>query len=131
MPVEDEYFADTGFKVNEFYIGVGLHSQHFYAQYGHIIFLRRDGMIIMAQPTEISPLYRNVTLRPPTEIDLSAYHDFKFTFTDFVLQIEIDDFVTQFNLGEMDKVLGPGLIRFQSFLNWMAISEIQIDEDVT
>ena len=37
----------------EAWIGVGLRSQHFFANFGHVLYLKKDGRIILVEPNEI------------------------------------------------------------------------------
>lgn len=109
------------------WIGVGLRSQHFFANFAHIFYLRRDGTIIMVEPNEQQPkFYEDIVLRSATQIDLSTFHDFQITFTESTLRVQVDDFTHTFNVRQMQKVFGPGLIRFQSYKSWMAIKRVRV-----
>lgn len=109
------------------YIGVGLRSQHFYAGYAHIIYLNHEGQITIAHPTEQPPgFYEDIILRYPTPIDLTSYHHFKIDFNNTILDIQIDDFHHGLPVHQMKKILGPGLIRFQSHMSWMAIKQLTV-----
>lgn len=110
------------------FIGVGLRSQHFYAGYGHIIYLNHEGQITIAQPTDQPPhFYEDVVLRSKTPIDLMSYHDFQIAFSESGLDIRIDDFHRILSVGDIKKVLGPGLIRFQSHMSWMVIRQLTVN----
>jgi hypothetical protein len=64
------------------WIGVGVRSQHFYANYGHVFYIKRDGSITITQPNEVSPnFYADELLRGVTEIDESRFHNFHVRFT--------------------------------------------------
>ncbi len=109
------------------FIGVGLRSQHFYAGYAHIVYVNHEGQITIAQPNEQPPnFYKDIILRPPTPIDLTSYHRFKIDFNETVLDIQIDEFHHVFQVDRMEKVLGSGLIRFQSHMSWMAIKQLAV-----
>ncbi len=109
------------------YIGVGLRSQHYFANFAHILYLNRDGSIVLTEPNEEPPqFYTDIPLRPATSIDLTAQHQFKITFNESVLSVQIDDFSRTFQVATMKKVFGPGLIRFQSHSSWMAISQVKV-----
>lgn len=109
------------------WIGVGLRSQNPYANFAHTFYLRRDGNIIITEPDEESPkLYKDNVLREATPIDLTAYHHFKIVFNESTLSVQVDDFSHSFQVAQMKKVFGPGLIRFQSFNSWMAISQVKV-----
>lgn len=109
------------------YIGVGLRSQHYYANFAHILYLKRDGSIVITEPNEDPPLfYKDNVLRQATPIDLTAYHHFRVVFNESVLSVKVDDFSHTFQVAQMKKVLGPGLIRFQAHKSWMAINQVKV-----
>jgi hypothetical protein len=108
------------------YIGVGLRSQHFYAPFGHIVYLNRDGSIKMAQPDESAAGYHDLTLRSPQTFDVNASHRFTFTFDDSTLTVTIGDFNREFEIAEMPEVLGPGLIRLQAHMAWMGLERLTL-----
>jgi hypothetical protein len=111
---------------DEAWIGVGLRSQHFYANFAHLLYLKKDGSIVLTQPNEIAPtFYTDKQLRGTTRIDLSGFHHFHIRFTQDILLLEIGDFSISLEVARMPKVFGPGLIRFQSSLSWMAIKGIR------
>ncbi len=54
-------------KREEAWIGVGLRSQHYFANYAHIFYLRANGMIIITEPNENLPqFYQDKILRDRT-----------------------------------------------------------------
>ncbi len=113
----------------EAWIGVGVRSQHFFANYAHILYLKRDGAIILTEPDESKPnSYWDRPLREPTKIDDSAFHYFHVRFDAKNFFVAIDDFSESFEVAKLPKVYGPGLIRFQSSHSWMAISGIRASE---
>jgi hypothetical protein len=108
------------------WIGVGFRSQHFYANYSHLLRLNPNGFINIAQPNEIPPdFYTDKPLRGATPIDRTGFHHFHIRFTHDMLLLEVDDFSTTLDVANLPKVFGPGLIRFQSSLSWAAIKEIR------
>jgi hypothetical protein len=114
---------------NDAWIGVGLRSQHFFANFGHILYLKQDGSILLTQPNEIaSRFYTDEILRGPVQIDRSGFHHFHVRFTPDTLLLSVDDFSKSLEVAMLPKVFGPGLIRFQSCLSWMAIKGIRASE---
>lgn len=108
------------------WIGVGFRSQHFYANFAHLLRLNQDGSITVSHPNEIGPaFYTDEGLRGPTPIDGSGFHHFHIRFTQDMLLLEVDDFSTSLDVARLPKVFGPGLIRFQSSLSWAAIKGIR------
>jgi hypothetical protein len=110
------------------FIGVGLWSQHWYANCGHVLYLNSEGKIIVTEPNEDPPqFYSDHKLRGTTSIDFAADHQFRVRFDESILRVQLDDFETTFRLAEMKKVFGPGLIRFQAFRAWMAIRKLRVN----
>ncbi len=112
------------------WIGVGLRSQHYYANYSHLLYLNGKGLVVITEPNEDPPrFYEDNHLRPAGDKDMSGDdHNFSISFDDSILRVQVDDFPRAFHLKDMKKVLGPGLIRFQSWGTWMAIKQIKVTE---
>ena len=112
------------------WIGIGLRSQHYYANYSHLFYINRKGMIVITEPNEDSPpFYKDNIMRPAGDKDMAGVdHNFKISFTDSALLVQVNDFSRTFQLKEMKKVFGPGLIRFQSWQTWIAIKHLRVNE---
>jgi hypothetical protein len=109
------------------YIGVGVRSQHYYANFAHILYLNHDGTIIITEPNEEQPLfYRDKILRGAVQIDLLTDHTFKIRFTEHTLSVQVDDFKESFQVAGMKKIFGQGLIRFQAHSTWMGLREAKV-----
>lgn len=63
-----------------------------------------------------------------TDIDLNAYHLFRVACNQSNLEIQVGDFRHSFPVGSMKKVLGPGLIRFQAHMSWMALRNLTLTD---
>jgi len=113
------------------YIGVGIRSQNYYAGFGHIVYLNRDGSIVMCQPAETSEGFVDIRLREAQPIELDAEHSFELEFSASTLSVQVDGCSATFPVADMPKVLGPGLIRFQSHVCWMGISRIGLSATQT
>lgn len=110
------------------YIGVGVRSQHYYANFAHIVYLNNDGRIVITEPNEEPPeFYKDHILRESTPIDLGADHRFRIVFNNTVLHVEVDDFAADFEVARMKKVFGPGPIRFQAYRTWMGLRDVKVD----
>jgi hypothetical protein len=109
------------------YMGIGLRSQHFYANFAHILYLKLDGTIVLTQPNENPPnFYTDMTIRESTPINVTGDHEFHIRFEERTLSVEVDDFRRSFDVAQMPKVLGPGLIRFQCYMCRMAVAEVSL-----
>jgi hypothetical protein len=120
-------FAQLHPEKDHGYIGVGVRSHHFYAGFGHIVYLNRTGEVMLAQPDESANGYTDIQLRGRHPIEPSAEHRFEISLTGSDFSIRVDDVARSFALNELPKLLGPGLIRFQSHLAWMGISQIRLE----
>jgi len=71
---------DVAFRRSEndgAWIGVGFRSQHFFANFAHVLYMKRDGSITITQPNEIGPeFYKDEQLRKPQIIDKEGFHHF-------------------------------------------------------
>jgi hypothetical protein len=112
------------------WIGVGFRSQHFFANFAHMLYLKTDGSIILVEPNESSQnLYVDKPLRPADnkfDVNTKLDHEFRVSFDERNLQVGIDDFNKSFYVADLPKVLGAGLIRFQSAASWMALISVDI-----
>ena len=105
---------------NAGYIGVGVHSHHYYANFAHIVYLNRDGTIMVTQLNEEGPsFYRDVLLRGAVA-SMQSLHPLHLEWTETDFAIRIDDFTHLISLASMPRVLGAGAIRLQSHKTWMA-----------
>jgi len=118
--------APTHPELPVWWIGVNMRSQHYFANYGHLVLLRNDGAVFVTQPDESSPnSYRDEPLRPPTLMGHTKEHAFRIAFSDDELQIAIDEWETRWDFTNR-KTFGPGLVRFQSSLTRMRVRNIRL-----
>lgn len=110
------------------WIGIGLRSQNYYANYAHIFYLRKDGSIVITEPNEEPPkFYEDIVLREPTKINTDVFYNFQISFDESKLDVQIDDFHPKpFDVKKLKKDLGPGLLRIQASKSWMAIKHIKL-----
>lgn len=110
------------------WIGVALRSQHYFANYSHLLYISENGLVVITEPNEDPPsFFKDNTFREREAIDATKDdHYFRASFTDSMLRVQVDDFHCDFKLNDLKKVFGPGLIRFQSWGTWMAINRLKI-----
>lgn len=114
------------------WIGIGLRSQHYYANYSHLFYINAKGMVVITEPNEDAPpFYKDNIMRPAGDQNVTKDdHTFSILFSDSILRVQVDDFPREFQLSEMKKVLGPGLLRFQSWQTWMALKRLRVNESI-
>lgn len=112
------------------YIGIAFRSQHFLANYTHLLYLKHDGHIVLTEapdnPIEGPP---HNYLRGATPIDHTAYHYFEVLFNESILRVQVDDVSHAVEVARMGKVLGPGLLMFQAFCCWMVIRQVKVTDE--
>lgn len=109
------------------YIGIGVRSQHYWANFAHILYVNTNGRIVITEPNETPPqFYADTILRDRTAIDAAADLHFHIRFDQSVLEIAVDNFTKTFPVAQMQKVLGPGLIRFQAYRSWMGLRSLNL-----
>jgi hypothetical protein len=109
------------------FIGVGFRSHNVLVPFCHVVYLNRDGRVIMAQPDDAeSEGYRDIDLRDPQAMQLQTDHHFTIALTDTTLTVDVDDCHRQFPVADMPKLLSPGPIRLQSHLAWMGIRHLSL-----
>jgi len=110
------------------YIGVGVRSQHFYANLGHLFYLTSAGFVIITEPDEQPPdFYTDNVLRQGHPVDLTQPHQFRVRWDEAALMVQVDEFQRTFEVPAMKKTFGPGLIRLQSFRTRMAVNRLRVD----
>jgi hypothetical protein len=107
------------------YIGIGFRSHHVLVPFCHVLYLNRDGSVILAQPDDtVEAGYRDIAMRAATPIDLTADHGFELKLTDSGLSLRVDEF--HHTIAELPKLLSPGLIRFHAHMCWMGIKRVTL-----
>ena len=108
-------------------IGVALRSEHFYANFGHVLVLHADGTIRITEPNNSPPkFYSEQELRGPHDFDPYAIHMFALSMNESALSVSVDDFSRTFSVPEMERVNGPGLVRLHATRSWMGIKSISL-----
>jgi hypothetical protein len=90
------------------FIGVAVRSQNFLANFGHLIYLKRNGSIVMTEPNELPPdSYEDRIARGPTPIDLAAPHEFTVSFPESHFRFAVNEVEEEFDVGKTPKVFVP------------------------
>ncbi len=100
------------------WIGISLRSQHFYANFGHLFYIKADGSIIYARPKNDKGLYEDLELGKLSKFDISEWVTFEITFNESILKISINEFEKEFIISDNDDVpfcYNSGMIRFQTY----------------
>ncbi len=125
-PLRPEIYEKPEWKPEESFIAVGVRSHHFYAGFGHIVCLGKNGSIWLSQPAEDFGGYKDIGIRGETAIDPYDYHEFHISIDKERFLIKIDQEEKVFQLSELPKLCGPGYIRFQSLRSWIGIQRINM-----
>jgi hypothetical protein len=110
------------------WMGVALRSQHFFANYGHLAYVRPDGMVIRTEPLSEST-YEDVQIGYIKGYDPSKFVPFDLEFTSSTLKISIGSVKQFVNLRKAKHVRHAGKIRFQTYRCRAILKDLEIEID--
>jgi hypothetical protein len=120
---------------SQVWIGVALRSQHFFANYSHLVYVRPDGCVVYTQPLSESD-YQDVTIRFLKGFRPSDFVDFSLIFGKNTFQIKVSaggDVVKKTinlkNRKAAPHVRHAGKIRFQTYRCRAVLRSLKVEID--
>jgi len=107
----NEFTRDQG------WIGLSLRSQHYYANFNHLFYVKTDGTIVYARPLDDKGLYEDLNLGKISNFDKDQWINFDIKFDDNSLDVIICDVNRKFIISEKDHMpfcYNAGMVRFQT-----------------
>jgi hypothetical protein len=98
---------------SEGWIGIALRSQHFYANYSHLVYVRPDGTTWYTEPQDESH-YQDVPIAKLEGFDISDFVTFHLIFGPDAFQIRVNGINKIIDLKTAPYVRHAGKIRFQT-----------------
>ena len=110
------------------YLGLSLRNQHYYANWGHMVFLRADGKVVRTEPEDEVGRYRDVDVGQIPSFDPSAPNliEFVVTFTEERMSFRVGTVEDEIAVGDMPYVYGAGKVRLSTSLCRVHIREIEL-----
>ena len=103
-------------KPNEGWMGIMLRSQHFYANYGHLIYVVADGTVMYARPLDEEGKYEDTKLGKIQEFNQSNWVNFDLRFDESLFSVSINDLKFELPVIDMPFRYNDGLVRFQTYM---------------
>ena len=112
----------------EAWVGISVRSHHFFANFGHLIYLTSTGKVVRTVPEDDLGKYHDEVIGELPHFDVSSpvYHDFHIEVDDEMMNMAVDGVGGTFKLSEMPFVYASGRILFQTCNCRGAINSIKI-----
>jgi hypothetical protein len=109
------------------WIGINLHSQHFYAGFGHLLYVVNDGTIIYARPKDELGGLEDYEIDCLKDFNVKDWINFDIHFDDKSLGGSINSVNFNFPISEMPFCYPCGSIRFQTYQSRACINSISLE----
>jgi hypothetical protein len=112
------------------WIGISIRSQHFYANFGHLVYIKSDGSLVYARPSDDKGNYDDIELGRVRDFDISQWVTFQIRFDDNILRISIGGISKEFTISDKNEVpfcYNAGMVRFQTYKSKACIQSIIAD----
>ena len=101
----------------EGWVGISLRSQHFYANFNHLFYVKSNGSMVYARPLDDCGNFKNIPLGELKNFEINQWINFDIKFTDYSLDISINEFSREFLMEKKEDMpfcFNSGMIRFQT-----------------
>ena len=108
---------DSIFSNDQGWIGLSLRSQHYYANFTHLFYVKTDGSVVYARPLDDNGRYENLDLGKFSDFNKNQWINFDIKFDEYSLDISICDVTKKFiiaNKEHMPFCYHSGMVRFQT-----------------
>lgn len=108
------------------WIGIALRSQHFFANYSHLVYVRPNGVVWHTEPQSESS-YRDREIGPLQDFDLSQFVKFKLEFATDNFDISVNNVHKTIDLKFVPHVRHAGKIRLQTHQCRAVIKYVKVE----
>jgi len=120
-----EIASDT--KPNEGWMGIMFRSRHFFANYGHLIYVVKDGSITLTQPFDELGNYEDVHLGKIVGFNQDDWVKFDLCFDETSFSGLINNFQVNIETKKMPFRYNSGLIRFQTHRSRAILKSVHVE----
>jgi len=112
------------------WIGISVRSQHFFANYGHLLYLASSGDLIRTIPENEFGQYHGETVGSFANFDPMGpkFHKFRIEADDHTISMFVDDIGGSFKIAEMPYAYPSGKILFQTYNARVGIRRVEIKQ---
>jgi len=133
-------FEFTNFKINtkirftKFrentggWIGISVRNHHFFANYGHLLYVNNEGRVIRTVPEDELGNYKDDEIGKLSNFELDKAYNFNIEINDKFFSMYIDNVGNKFKIKEMPYVYPSGKILFQTYNARAGIKNIKIEK---
>lgn len=114
-------------RETEGWIGINVRSHHYFANYGHLLYLTTTGKVIRTVPKGDLSLPENDLIGTFADIELTRQRTFRIEVDDNSMMMFIDDIGKEFKLADMPYVFPSGKVLFQTYNARVGIKSISIE----
>ena len=110
------------------FMGVMVRGQHYFANFGHLIFVRQDGTVYLTMLEDDSGKYHDEPLGKIAEFDMRQFTCFDIAMDDKNFKIKVNNFDVSKKLTELPYVFSAGRIIFIAGYCRVGIRNIEVEE---
>jgi hypothetical protein len=112
------------------WIGVSVRNQHFFANYGHLLYLASNGEVVRTVPENEFGQYYGETIGSFENFDpmQSKFYQFRIEADDHIISMFVDNIGKSFKIAEMPYVYPSGKILFQTYNARVGIKRVEIKQ---
>lgn len=107
-------------------IAISVRKPHFFANFGHTLFVNTDGNIVRTVPKDDLGNYEDQIISPHPNFNLDNFFEFNLEINDKYFSMFVDGIGGKFKVSEMPFVFSGGKILFQTFNAYAGIEKIRI-----
>ena len=117
-----------GIALGQHWMGIMLRSQHFYAEAGHLIYIKSDGLIQHTQPINEGkkegedPILGNIP-----DFNVRNWIEFDLSFSPKGIMGKVGGIKICINSKDMPFIYSAGLLRFQTYRTRSILSEVTVE----
>ncbi len=114
-------------KTDGGWLGIVLRSQHFFANFGHLLYANTDGTVIYARPLDDKGSYEDYKIGDIQGFSTNYWMSFDLKFDYRSLSGSINDVRFDFPVIDMPYAYNAGLVRFQTYQRRAYVKMIQVE----
>jgi hypothetical protein len=113
---------------HEPFIGIMVRSQHYFANWGHLVFVRGDGKVYLNVRKNESGDYEDKLIGQVPNFDIKSFFKFKVAISDLDIKVWVNDFSQSIPLISLPYVFSAGRLLFIAGYCRMGIRAVKVEE---
>ncbi|MFC2159235.1 hypothetical protein ACFLQS_00760 [Actinomycetota bacterium] len=109
------------------WIGISIRNHHFFANYGHLLYINSEGLVIRTVPENELAKYHDEKIAEYPNFDINKVFEFNIEINKNYFSMYIDNIGNRYKVAEMPYVYPSGNILFQTYNARAGILSIKIE----